>query len=52
MTRQFLQETNFQDESEAFKDDALNNFEKNYGKKKVDRPASKYEQWTDPQLED
>jgi len=45
--RQFLQETNFQDESDAFKADALDNFEKHYGKKK-DRPKSKYEQWVEP----
>ena len=30
MTKQFLQETNFQDESEAFKKDALDNFAKAY----------------------
>ena len=45
--RQFLQETNFQDEVDAFKTDALDNYEKHYGKKK-ERPASKYEQWVDP----
>tara|TARA_Y100001973_G_C5187038_1_gene328520 strand:- start:739 stop:888 length:150 start_codon:yes stop_codon:yes gene_type:complete len=33
--KKFLQETNFQDdESEAFKADALDNFEKHYGDKK------------------
>ena len=33
--KKFLQETNFQeDESEAFKADALDNFEKHYGEKK------------------
>ena len=46
--RQFLQETNFQDEADAFKADALDNYEKHYGQKKKDRPASKYEQWGDP----
>ena len=33
--KKFLQETNFQDdESEAFKVDALDNYEKHYGEKK------------------
>ena len=46
--RKFLQETNFADEIDAFKSDALDNYEKHYGeKKKKDRPASKYEQWGD-----
>ena len=46
--KQFLQETNFQEESDAFKSDALDNFEKNYGKKK-ERPPAKYEQWAEPE---
>lgn len=45
--RKFLQETNFSDESEAFKADALDNFEKHYGAKKP-RPDSKYSQWVEP----
>jgi len=45
--RKFLQETNFADEIDAFKSDALDNYEKHYGEKKKDRPASKYEQWGD-----
>ena len=45
--RTFLQETNFADEADAFKADALDNYEKHYGEKKK-RPASKYEQWGDP----
>ena len=44
--RTFLQETNFADEVDAFKADALDNYEKHYGEKKK-RPASKYEQWYD-----
>ena len=48
--RTFLQETNFADEVDAFKADALDNYEKHYGEKKK-RPVSKYEQWNDPDLE-
>ena len=32
--KKFLQETNFDDESEAFKSDALDNYEKHYGDRK------------------
>ena len=52
MTKQFLQETNFQDESEAFKNDALDNFEKHYPSKKADRIKEKFPQWQEPEGHD
>tara|TARA_B100001063_G_C16312592_1_gene333620 strand:+ start:265 stop:420 length:156 start_codon:yes stop_codon:yes gene_type:complete len=48
MTKQFLQETNFQDESEAFKNDALDNFDKAYptvDTNKNKRKKAEHERW-------
>ena len=52
MTKQFLQETNFQEESEAFKNDALDNFEKHYPTKKTNKNQDKYSQWKEPDGDD
>ena len=52
MTKQFLQETNFQEESEAFKNDALDNFEKHYPTKKTNKNQDKYSQWKEPAGDD
>ena len=47
----FLQETNFDDEMEAFKSDALDNYEKHYGEKKAkEQLKSKYPQWVDAEI--
>ena len=47
MTKQFLQETNFDDESKAFKNDALDNFKKHYPSSDTNRIKEKYPQWTE-----
>ena len=46
MTRRFIQETNFDDESEAFKVDALDNIEKHYpDSKRAQAWKEKYKNW-------
>ena len=52
MTKQFLQETNFQEESEAFKNDALDNFEKHYPTDKRSKIKDKFSQWKQPEGDD
>ena len=50
--RQFLQETNFEDEREVFKSDALQNFAKHYPPAKSDKIKEKYAQWKEPEGHD
>ena len=49
--RRFLQETNFDEELDAFKTDAIDNYEKHYGTKKPSKELkSKYSQWFDAEV--
>ena len=50
--RKFLQETNFQDEGEAFKTDALENFAKHYPSTDADNNKEKsklHRRWSNPE---
>lgn len=56
MSKQFLQETNFDDESKAFKNDALDNFKKAYPTDDTSRIKEnlkgRYSQWEEPEGDD
>jgi hypothetical protein len=54
VTKQFLQETNFDEESEAFKRDALDNIEKHYpNSSRLKQWKEKYKAWlTEPEGHD